>query len=659
MSLLYPLALLSLLSIIILIIIYLIKPNYQSKFVTSTFIWKLSLKFKRKKLPTSKFRNILLIICQILILALCSLLFAYPVVKYSSTENDLESILILDSSASMRVTSNIGSTRYERAIEEIKKEANKTFNNNGYVTVVISDDSPTILAQKVGKEKSNELLEMLDELSYDDKCGYATSNFDESISLCDNILEENPTANVYLYTDTDFSYVPKNVNLVKITDDSEYNIAILDAYVNYVGNYYDIIVEVASYGKDKIVNVSVDVNGANAMDGNESGRSIHFEPVEVECYNDSSSKIIYRSSDQNIEADGEVVIVDCNESLADKKIFSFSEILITIETDEEDSYSLDNVYSIYGGKKESIRVLYSSTLPNVFIKTLLSTLHTVYSDRFDIDITIDNTQKPDIANYDYYIFEHYIPDTVPTDGVCILLDPTTTKPAQVKKNYGFSIVGESQQSTKEIYLESDVDDSLLNDMDVSKVYVTKYVRIADFEESESEYKVLASIDRYPMLMYKNNGTSKVFVMSYSLHYSNMALRNELPFLFNNLLKTFTPTITEKSEYEVGEKIKVSTRGQELSISYNGTTTTENNFVASAPGVCDIVQTTDFGKEIRDSVYVRSPKDESNIFRTEDSLRNPYYEDVTKELYDDLLFYFSLALMTFVLLEYFLKNRDNS
>ena len=47
MSLLYPLGLIALIGIIVLIIIYIIKPNYQTKFVSSTFVWKLSLKYRK------------------------------------------------------------------------------------------------------------------------------------------------------------------------------------------------------------------------------------------------------------------------------------------------------------------------------------------------------------------------------------------------------------------------------------------------------------------------------------------------------------------------------------------------------------------------------------------------------------------------------------
>ena len=70
MTLLVPLGLLGLLGVVALIIIYIIRPNYQQKFISSTYIWKLSLKYRKKRIPTSKLRNILLILCQVCITAI-------------------------------------------------------------------------------------------------------------------------------------------------------------------------------------------------------------------------------------------------------------------------------------------------------------------------------------------------------------------------------------------------------------------------------------------------------------------------------------------------------------------------------------------------------------------------------------------------------------
>ena len=46
-----PLGLIALASILALIIIYIIKPNYQQKIVSSTYVGKLSLKYKKHRIP--------------------------------------------------------------------------------------------------------------------------------------------------------------------------------------------------------------------------------------------------------------------------------------------------------------------------------------------------------------------------------------------------------------------------------------------------------------------------------------------------------------------------------------------------------------------------------------------------------------------------------
>ena len=60
MTLLLPLGLLGLLAIAALILIYIIKPNYQQKFISSTYVWKLSMKYRKKKIPINRLKNIIL-----------------------------------------------------------------------------------------------------------------------------------------------------------------------------------------------------------------------------------------------------------------------------------------------------------------------------------------------------------------------------------------------------------------------------------------------------------------------------------------------------------------------------------------------------------------------------------------------------------------------
>ena len=111
MSFLAPLGLLGLLGTAVLILIYLIKPNYQQKLVSSTYIWKLSLKYKKKRLPVSRLRNILIFVCQFLILAALGLSLAQPVIQSLTASPKNEKIAIIDASASMRVETD-GKTRF-------------------------------------------------------------------------------------------------------------------------------------------------------------------------------------------------------------------------------------------------------------------------------------------------------------------------------------------------------------------------------------------------------------------------------------------------------------------------------------------------------------------------------------------------------------------
>ena len=67
MTLLTPLGLIALIGIPIVIIIYILKPKYQEKTINSTYIWKLSLKYRKRKLPLQWLkRSLLLLVLPIL-----------------------------------------------------------------------------------------------------------------------------------------------------------------------------------------------------------------------------------------------------------------------------------------------------------------------------------------------------------------------------------------------------------------------------------------------------------------------------------------------------------------------------------------------------------------------------------------------------------------
>ncbi|MBR7140500.1 MAG: VWA domain-containing protein, partial [Clostridia bacterium] len=124
------------LGVVALIIIYIIKPNYQQKAISSTFIWKLSLKYKKRKLPTSTLRNLLLILCQVLILTICAFILTKPSTLIKTQLDESEVIIILDASSSMRAVNEEEESRFERAVEKSIEKINEVFENDGIVSVI-------------------------------------------------------------------------------------------------------------------------------------------------------------------------------------------------------------------------------------------------------------------------------------------------------------------------------------------------------------------------------------------------------------------------------------------------------------------------------------------------------------------------------------------
>ena len=157
MTLLAPLGLLGLLGVVALIIIYIIKPNFQQKIISSTYVWKLSLKYRKRRIPTSKLRNIIIIICQILILSICAFILARPSQILKQAADYDEIIAVLDCSASMRAMDGDGVTRYERAVKQMQTRAKTIFDKRGYVSVIMADSDPEYLVERLTFEQEYDL----------------------------------------------------------------------------------------------------------------------------------------------------------------------------------------------------------------------------------------------------------------------------------------------------------------------------------------------------------------------------------------------------------------------------------------------------------------------------------------------------------------------
>lgn len=665
MTLLTPLGLLGLLAIAVLILIYIVRPNFQQKRVSSTHVWKLSLKYKKKRVPISKFRNILIFICQVLILVSCAVILAQPNLILKEQTSQTEVIAVLDSSASMR-TASLEETRYERAVNGILNDFDSMLSNNFVMSVIIADNRPSFLLERVRLQSKEPLAQAMQGLlDGATSCSYGSADIDAAMSLCESILRDNPTAQVYLYTDTSYSYVPGNVKLVNVSQQTEWNAAILNANAELEDNYYVFNVDVACYGRDAEITLNLEIQNVNpSASDSTSGKTVNFQ-TSVTCTQDVTKRIVFKY----FSSGSEIPTPDDKENIVyyiiedQDKIFSYESVHISLE--ESDSFAEDNSFDIYGGQKETLKVQYASSLSNSFFNGILDVLKNVYRNRWSFEVTEVKNGEYALKGYDFYIFENDMPEQMPSDGVVFLVNPTTTP-----QGSGIQIGGVIDLGGESLYLTSEDAHPIMNNVRADRITVSRYSKITGYDQTK--FKVLMNCDTSPVLMVTDQEQKiedgkfvpgvKLAVMAFSLHFSNLALLIDFPLLVYNMFEYFLPPTVSENSYEVFENISLNSRGIELNVVFDGINQqTFTSFPAvlstGIPGTYTLEQTTFAGKKVSEQIYVKIPAAESNIHAIGDSFTDPYGVEDTNDYLQDLLIYLAAVLVAILFAEWLLHLRD--
>lgn len=675
MKLLIPLGLLGLLGIVVLFIIYFLKPNYQNKTVSSTFVWKLSIKYKKKRLPISKLRNILLIICQILVIVACAMILAKPAQVLMESIDQSEVVIIIDSSASMR-TVNDGVSRYEKAVGDAYELVDSVLANNGIVSVIVADKEPKFLsigtdgeeaanlALRVTSDKGQQLKKALNDLTGANTmaCSFGTSDMEKAMELCSDIVDINPDAKVYLYTDSTYAYVPAGISVVNEANASEWNASIVNAYSESLDNHYSFVVEVACYGRSQQIDVQMQIQGLNTESKEESVKPVDYF-ASVYCTQDTVKTVIFTDRRQEDLTDYEKESENVMFVTMDTAVTSYQSVYVILSVD--DSFTEDNNYVIYNGIKEILKVQYASTLTNPFVNSALDTVRNNFTDRWDVRISEIRDGNYALEGFDFYIFEHSVPEKLPTDGVVFIIDPDKMPSSIMTIESGVK-----DYTNPGLFLTAETEHPIMQYIKPEFITVTRLKVISSF--NEEEYQVAMSCENNPALLIRDEQKAKVVVMPFSLHFSNFAILPYFATFFSNMFSYFLPATVQGSVFEVNEDITLNSRGGKLEVSYSvtdefGVSQTVKDTYESFPatmrpeiiGTYVLTQKTLGDKTIEDSIYVRVPSSEYNIFKMEENLKNPFIVRPENDYFNDLLLYFAIALVSLLCIEWLLQMRDNA
>lgn len=644
MKLLTPLGLLGLLGLLVLLLIYLLKPNYQQKMVSSTYVWKRSLRYRKRKLPISKLRNILIIICQVLILTACAFILAQPFIKKEVPPEITEKAAVIDASAAMRVKGD-QETRFERAVEQVKVLSEETFKNDGIMTVVMAGAKAETLAFRFRQADAEELFEILDELVANKSCTYGNADIDGAIKLAGEVLTENPYADIVLYTSN--TYIDNaNIEVVNVSEANEWNAAILDCRAKLEENYYTFSIDVACYGRSERLTVTAEVYGTNNDDA-----KIELISEPVYCENGVTQTVVFKPSEKQSE----------------KNIFKFDSVFVRLN-EVDDDLSEDNIFYLYGGTEETIRVQYYSTKPNTFFANVLMVLRDGMRGRWRLEISEVRKGSPELSGFDFYIFEHEVPSELPKDGLVLLVNPSASP-----KDSGLTI---GKEVTGAFNLAFGEKHEITQYMMPEIMSVSAYRRM----EYSEEFKPLLYCGNDPVFVVKNTRASRLAVMSFSLNNADTSMEINFPILITNLFNYFIPstaTVTKVVDgaeekvpqyvFDVNETVCINTRGTNLSLSFSGEGGVENDYeykdipfeiALSACGTYTIRQTLLSGDVVVSNIYVKMPSDQSNIFRTVDALEGVAAKAPDREEDKDLVVYVAAALIALMFIEWWLQSREH-
>ena len=647
MSWLTPLGFLGLIGLIILIIIYIIKPNYQNKIISSTFVWKLSLKYKKNKIPISKLRNILLLLCQILAITVSSLILAQPFIE-NDKPNSTNKVFIIDASASM-TAEYAGETRFERAVNMVRDQVEELLKQeNSQVSIILAGEKASFLVDRATvtsrTEIDMELNKLLDPAAKS-PCTYSGSDIEGAIKLSENITAVENNVEVLLFTDNAYIDAGK-VNVVSVRNDMEWNAAILDVRARIVENRYEIEIDVACYGG---------INRDIEVDCTIVGTDIYGEAVNdsltltARCDNDEIETLVLSFTHEDKDV---AKVLDT--------LMSYSSIYVSIP--EDDNLEIDNSFSLYGGDTLTLKIQYCSSKPNNYFDTALKVLRDRLSYRWNIEfkqiIMFEEEEKqieePATEGFDIYIYEHMMPSILPTDGFVLLVNPD-----EPPAGSGFRL-GREYNSYNDMTLEAgdNLEHPLLNNMHPEQITVTKYTEVTSYDG----YEPVLFCNDAPLLLVKNEVDEKIAILPFSLNFSNLPVLLEFPLLMYNLVEYYIPSTVTEYVFDVNEKVELNSRSEELYITGAGTEITVTEFpyemTLKAPGTYSVIQTPISGEEVIETFFVKMPSSESNINAEIDILENPYYYEAEENTsHQELLLYFAIALVTLLFAEWWLHTRE--
>lgn len=486
----WPLALLVLIPVIILL--YMLKQKAKEYPFSSSMLWREIYNNIEATKPWEKLKKNLLMILQIVTVLLLIFALMAPYLKRGGRRFD-NVILVIDTSASMGIRYNEDRTRLEEAIERACDYVD-TLSETAQVTILTSDQEAGIVKSNV-TDKSD-LRKSLREIQGTDLKGDAGT----AVSVVQSMANQWEQYEAVFLTDTPVELGSLEAQVINLYTD--YQNLSMD-YIGYGTEY------------DEAGNPSLTVIG--------------------KITNGTASDVV---TDVNLYGDDTLLMVQSVQvPAASSQFFYFQQVdfngnVLMAEINNKDDLEADNRAYVARKGQGQERVLLV-TNDNMFLEKAIVNVSWV-----DLYKTNQLSAVGKDEEFDLYIFDGMVPDTLPEEGNIIYMNPPPGN--------GITVSG-SITSVNLEFLETEI---------------TRYVSGFHFGVSAArEFERPVWADNFISSgsgcvgYFGIDGQRRVAVLGFDLHDSDLALQAEFPILVSNLMDYMMVSgMVSEDYYETGDKI---------------------------------------------------------------------------------------------------------
>ena len=514
MRFLYPWGFVALLGIPVLILIYIIKNRYTEQTVSSTYLWTLSEKFIKRRIPINRITGIINLILQILAVVAIALALAHPIFYIPGAAKAY--CFILDGSGSMNIEQE-GKTRFELGKEKIEELIDGAMNGSTYTLIYAGESADLIYSSTDNKSSAKEVLGKL-------HASYTADTLTEARRKAQQYFNENPWVQTYLVTDKDYEET-NNLTVINVAS-SVQNYSVAGVTYEQADGALQVSGTVISHDSDAVLKLNLYFSDSEEV----------FASQYVEVDKGVETPFTFRC-----------VMSDGNGGEMAKLDFEWLKVVIN----NKDAMALDNEITVFNVIHENIsRTLIVSAdtgaKPSFF---LTSALTAAGNTQFDV---ISTKQYSGQTGYGLYIFDGYTPDEMPREGAVWLINPQKSL-----QGSNFSYQGEAVARQSATYSKStatavrkQLEGTLRLDFELYR-----YVKVG----LNGKFNTLITCDGSPILFTGSNSYgNREVVFAFDFHDSApFTMLPDINILIGNMLSYSFPAVVESTSYYCGDVLQVN------------------------------------------------------------------------------------------------------